>query len=232
MNLKIPNHVAIIVDGNGRWAKERGLSRSKGHDAGLDNLMKLSKYIFEKGTKFLSIYVFSTDNFKRDEKEVNHLMDLFIIFFKSQKNFFNKNNIKVVFSGIDDNLPIEVIKAKNKIISDTKDNTGGILNICLNYSGRLEIVDATKKIIKDNININDIDEDLFKKYLYQDLPDVDLLIRTSGELRVSNFLLWQISYAEFYFPNKYFPEFKEEDYDIALIEFTKRDRRFGMIKDK
>ena len=116
MNLKIPNHVAVIVDGNGRWAKEKGLSRSKGHDAGLDNLMKLSKYIFEKGTKYLSIYVFSTDNFKRDEKEVKHLMDLFVLFFKNQKKFFSKNNIKVVFSGIDNNLPIEVIKAKNKII--------------------------------------------------------------------------------------------------------------------
>lgn len=230
MELKIPNHVAVIVDGNGRWAKEKGLSRSKGHDAGLENLKNLSKYIFLKGTKFLSIYVFSVDNFKRDNDEVNHLMDLFVFFFKKEKKFFVDNNIKVVFSGINDNLPDKVIKAKEDIIKITEDNTGGILNVCLNYSGRLEIVDATKKIINAGIKIEDIDEELFSKYLYQDLPSVDFMIRTSGEYRISDFLLWQLSYAEFYFPKKYFPDFKERDYDIALVEYTSRDRRFGMIK--
>lgn len=232
MDIKIPNHVAIIVDGNGRWAKERGLSRSKGHDAGLENLRNISKYIFSKGSNILSIYVFSVENFKRDNDEVNHLMDLFVLFFKREKKFFSDNNIKVVFSGIDDNLPKKVIDAKDEIIKKTKNNTGGILNVCLNYSGRLEIVDATKRIINDGIDIKDITEELFSKYLYQELPDVDLMIRTSGELRISNFLLWQLSYAEFYFPSKYFPDFKECDYDDALIEYTKRDRRFGMIKNK
>lgn len=232
MNLKIPNHVAIIVDGNGRWAKQRGLSRSKGHDAGLDNLKSISKYVFSKGTKILSLYVFSTDNFKRDANEVNHLMNLFVLFFKKEKKFFNDNNIRVVFSGIDDKLPKKVIEARDDIKELTKNNDGGILNICLNYSGRLEIVDATKKIIEDGVSIGDINEELFNRYLYQDLPDVDLMIRTSGELRISNFLLWQLSYAEFYFPSKYFPDFHEEDYDEALIQYTKRDRRFGMIKDK
>ena len=232
MELKIPNHVAIIVDGNGRWAKERGMTRSCGHDAGFDNLKKLSKYIFSKGINVLSIYVFSTDNFKRSVDEVNHLMDIFALFFKKDKKFFQENNIKVVFSGIDDNLPKKVIKARDEIADITKNNTGGILNVCLNYSGRLEIVDATKKIINDGIDIKDINEELFSKYLYQNLPSVDLMIRTSGELRVSNFLLWQISYAEFYFPSKYFPDFHEKDFDEALIEYTKRDRRFGMIKNK
>lgn len=232
MNLKIPNHVAIIVDGNGRWAKQRGLSRSKGHDAGLDNLKSISKYVFSKGTKILSLYVFSTDNFKRDANEVNHLMNLFLLFFKKEKKFFNDNNIRVVFSGIDDKLPKKVIEARDDIKELTKNNDGGILNICLNYSGRLEIVDATKKIIEDGVSIGDINEELFNRYLYQDLPGVDLMIRTSGELRISNFLLWQLSYAEFYFPSKYFPDFHEEDYDEALIQYTKRDRRFGMIKDK
>lgn len=232
MNLKIPNHVAIIVDGNGRWAKQRGLSRSKGHDAGLDNLKSISKYVFSKGTKILSLYVFSTDNFKRDANEVNHLMNLFVLFFKKEKKFFNDNNIRVVFSGIDDKLPKKVIEARDDIKELTKNNDGGILNICLNYSGRLEIVDATKKIIEDGVSIGDINEELFNRYLYQDLPGVDLMIRTSGELRISNFLLWQLSYAEFYFPSKYFPDFHEEDYDEALIQYTKRDRRFGMIKDK
>jgi len=232
MKLKIPNHVAIIVDGNGRWAKEKGLSRSKGHDAGLDNLKKLSQYIFSKGINVLSIYVFSVDNFKRDSDEVSHLMDLFVMFFKKENKFFMKNNIKVIFSGVNDNLPDKVINAKEQIINATKENTGGVLNVCLNYSGRLEIVDATKRIIEDGVDVSNIDEDLFSKYLYQKLPDVDLLIRTSGELRISNFLLWQLSYAEFYFPVKYFPDFTNEDFDKALIEYTKRDRRFGMIKDK
>lgn len=229
-NLKIPNHVAIIVDGNGRWAQERGLPRLKGHDAGFENLKKLGKYILSKDIKILSLYVFSTENFKRDKKEVDHLMDLFVLMFKRDKNFFMKNNIKVIFSGRDKPLPKKVIEARDKLTELTKDNTGGILNICLNYGGRAEIVDATKRIIKDNIDINDISEELFSKYLYQDLPDVDLMIRTSGELRLSNFLLWQVSYAEFYFPKIYFPDFKEEDFDDAILVYNKRDRRYGGIK--
>ena len=232
MDLKIPNHVAIIVDGNGRWAKEKGKNRSEGHDAGLKNLKKLTKYIFSKGIKFLSIYVFSVENFKRDNDEVNHLMNLFVFLFKKNRKYFAENNIKVVFSGSDVNLPREVISARDEIVRLTKDNDGGVLNICLNYSGRLEIVDATKKIIGAGVDIDDIDEELFSKYLYQDLPDVDFMIRTSGEYRVSNFLLWQISYAEFYFPNKYFPDFGEDDFDLALVEYTKRDRRFGGINKK
>ena len=232
MELKIPNHVAVIVDGNGRWAKKRGLPRSAGHDAGFKNLKKLSKYIFSKGINYLSIYVFSTDNFKRDKDEVEHLMDIFVLFFKKDLKYFMDNNIKVIFSGVDKLLPEKVIKARDEITEVTKNNSGGILNVCLNYSGRLEIIDATKKIIKDNIDIDDIDEELFSRYMYQDLPSVDFLIRTSGELRVSNFLLWQISYAEFYFPTKFFPDFHEKDFDEALVEYTSRDRRFGMIKNK
>ena len=231
-NLKVPNHVAIIVDGNGRWAKERNLSRMKGHDAGFENLKQLSKYILSKGIKILSVYVFSTENFKRDKKEVDHLMDLFVLMFKKDKNFFMKNNIKVVFSGADEPLPKKVIEARDKLTEMTKDNTGGIFNVCLNYGGRKEIVEATKKIINDGINVNDINEEMFSHYMYQDLPDIDLMIRTSGELRLSNFLLWQNSYAEFYFPKTKFPDFKEKDFDEAILEYTKRDRRFGGIKNK
>ena len=229
-NLNIPNHVAIIVDGNGRWAKERGLSRMKGHDAGFENLKKMGKYILSQGVKILSVYVFSTENFKRDKEEVDHLMDLFVLMFKKEKNFFMKNNIKVVFSGRDEPLPKSVISAKNKLEEMTKNNTGGIFNVCLNYGGRAEIVDATKKIVEDGIDINDITEDTFRKYLYQDLPDVDLMIRTSGEVRLSNFLLWQVSYAEFYFPEVKFPDFSEEDFYDAILVYNKRDRRFGGIK--
>ena len=228
--LKIPNHVAIIVDGNGRWAKNRNLPRMKGHDAGLKTIKKISTYILSRGVKVLSLYVFSTENFKRESEEVNHLMDLFVLMFKKEKNFFLKNNIKVVFSGRDEPLPDKVIKARDELSDLTKNNTGGILNICLNYGGRAEIVDATKKIIKDGIKKEDITEELFEKYLYQDLPPVDLMIRTSGELRLSNYLLWQNAYAEFYFPNILFPDFTEADFEDAILAYNKRDRRFGNAK--
>ena len=230
--LKIPNHVAIIVDGNGRWAQERGLSRSKGHEAGYQNLKKLGKYILDRGVKVLSVYLFSTENFKRDEKEVQYLMDLFLKMFRQDIAFFMKNNIKVVVSGRDEPLSKKVIAARDEMVEATKNNTGGILNICLNYGGRAELVDAAKKMIQDEVKVDSIDEKLFQKYLYQDLPDVDLLIRTSGELRISNFLLWQLSYAEFYFPKTYFPDFKGDDFEQALLEYTKRDRRFGGIHQK
>lgn len=229
-HLKIPHHVAIIVDGNGRWAQERGYSRLKGHDAGFKNLKKLGKYILSKGIKVLSVYVFSTENFKRSDDEVSHLMDLFVLMYQRDKNFFMRNNIKVVFSGRDDPLPKRVIDARNKLADLTKDNTGGIFNVCLNYGGRAEIVDATKKIIHDGITENEMNEEVFSHYMYQDLPDVDLMIRTSGELRLSNFLLWELSYAEFYFPNIKFPDFTEKDFDDAIVDYTKRDRRFGGIK--
>lgn len=228
--LKVPNHVAIIVDGNGRWAKEKGMSRLRGHDAGFENLKKIGKYIFSKNIKILSVYVFSTENFKRDKEEVEHLMDLFVLMFKKDKNFFMKNNIKVVFSGRDEPLPKKVIEKRDSLEKLTENNTGGIFNICLNYGGRAEIVDATKKIIEDGVSPDLIDEDLFKKYLYQDLPDVDLMIRTSGELRLSNFLPWQLSYSEFYFPETKFPDFTEKDFDKAIIEYNRRERRFGEIK--
>jgi len=227
MELRIPNHVAIIVDGNGRWAKERGLPRLKGHDAGFKNLKKLSKYILTKGVKYLSLYVFSTENFKRDKEEVDHLMDLFVKMFDKNIDFFMKNDIKVVFSGRNEPLPEKVIKSRDKIAQLTKDNSSGTLNICLNYGGRAEIVDATKKIISAGLKVEDIDEETFKKYLYQDLPDVDLMIRTSGELRLSNFLLYQNSYAEFYFPETKFPDFTTKDFDEAIEIYNGRDRRFG-----
>lgn len=231
-NLKIPNHVAIIVDGNGRWAKERGLSRSKGHDAGFKRLKEITNYAFKKGINIVSIYVFSTENFKRSKEEVDHLMNLFVTGFKKDK-FYQKENIKVIFSGRTTPLNNEVLNAMNIITEETKNNTSGILNVCLNYGGRSEIVDATKKIIKDVIDNKlkqeEINEEIYTKYLYQDLPDVDLMIRTSGELRLSNFMLWQNSYAEFYFPKTYFPDFDEKEFDKAIIEYTKRDRRYGNI---
>lgn len=228
--LKIPTHVGIIVDGNGRWAKERGLSRLKGHDAGFENLRGLTKYIHSRGVKVLSLYVFSTENFKRDKAEVDHLMDLFVMMYKKYRDDFLKNNIKVVFSGRDEPLPKKVIKARDELVELTKNNTGGIVNFCMNYGGRAEILDAVKKIAKSGVDADSLTEEDIRKYLYQNLPDVDLMIRTSGELRLSNFLLWQNSYAEFYFPKTKFPDFHEADFDQAIIEYTSRDRRFGGIK--
>ena len=231
-NLKVPNHIAIIVDGNGRWAKEKGLSRSMGHNAGFDNLKDLAEYIFSKGIKVLSVYVFSTENFKRSSDEVDHLMKLSVTMFDKNKKYFMDRNIKVVVSGRDEPLPKKVIETRDKLVEMTKNNTGGIFNICLNYGGRAEIVDAAKKMISEGVSEDDITEDSFNKYLYQDLPDVDLLIRTSGEIRLSNFLLWQLSYAEFYFTTIKFPDFTRSDFDNAIIEYPRRDRRFGGIKEK
>lgn len=234
-NLKIPNHVAIIVDGNGRWAKGKGLPRSMGHDAGFKRLKEITSYAFNKGIKVVSVYVFSTENFKRSKEEVDHLMNLFVNGFKKDK-FYLKENIKVVFSGRKEPLRQDVLEAMDKIVSDTKNNTKGILNICLNYGSRSEIIDATKRIANEvkngKLTIDEINEEMYHKYLYQDLPDVDLMIRTSGELRLSNFLLWQNSYAEFYFPKTYFPDFTKEEFDKAIIEYTSRDRRFGSINYK
>lgn len=232
-NLKVPKHVAIILDGNGRWAKERGLTRSMGHDAGFTNLKNISKYILSKGIKVLSVYAFSTENFKRSQEEVSYLMNIFTSKFKSCIKDFNKESIKVIFSGRDKPLPDKVLKAMKELEESTKDNTKGILNICINYGGRSELVDTCKKISKmvanKEIDVDDIDEELVSRNLYNNLPDVDLMIRTSGELRLSNFMLWQNSYAEFYFPKTYFPDFDEEEFDKAIIEYTKRDRRFGNI---
>lgn len=229
-NLKVPNHVAIILDGNGRWAKERGLTRSQGHDAGFKNLKKLAKYVFSKGISVLSVYAFSTENFKRDKAEVDYLMNIFVTMFDKDKKYFRDNDIKVIFSGRDEPLPKKVIETRDKLVEMTKNNTGGILNICLNYGGRAEIVDAAKKIVNAGVKVEDVTEESFRRYLYQDLPDVDLLIRTSGEIRLSNFLLWELSYAEFYFTKVKFPAFTTGDFDEAIVEYTSRDRRFGGIK--
>lgn len=231
-DLKMPKHVAIILDGNGRWAKARGLSRSMGHKAGFENLKKVSEYIFSVGVRELSVYAFSTENFKRDKEEVDYLMDLFVTKFKALINM--KKDIKIVFSGRKENLRFDVVEAMNTIEEKTKECKTHILNICLNYGGRAEIVDAAKKIAVDykegKLDLDDLDESKYKEYLYQNMMDIDLLIRTSGELRVSNFLLYQLSYAEFYFPNVMFPDFDKKEFDKAIEAYNNRDRRFGNVE--
>lgn len=233
-DLKIPNHVAIIMDGNGRWATKRGKKRSMGHLEGSKTLEKLALHAIKKGVKILSVYAFSTDNFKRSKEEVDYLMDLFIMQFKNKMKKIQKEGIKVVFSGRRHPLRDDVLEAMDEIVDNTKNNQNGILNICLNYGGQEEIVDASKKMALDllnkNISIEDIDKVSFSKYLYQDLPPVDLLIRTSGEYRISNFMPYQITYAEFYFTDVLFPDFKEDEFDKAIDSFNHRDRRFGNAK--
>lgn len=233
-NLKIPYHVGIILDGNGRWATERGLKRSEGHKAGFETLKILSKHVFTRGVKVLSVFAFSTENFNRTKDEVDYLMNLFLKGFKSSIKEFNKNNIKVVFSGRKEPLSDKVYESMKSLEKETLNNTGGILNICLNYGGQTEIVDTTKKLINDvldgKLKIEDITPEIFMKNLYNDLPPIDFLIRTSGEIRVSNFMLFSLAYAEMYFPLTYFPDFKEDEFDKALEEYTKRDRRFGKNK--
>ena len=231
--IKIPYHIGIIVDGNGRWAKEKGLSRSMGHLEGSKTLRRISLYAFEKGVKVLSAFVFSTENFKRSKEEVDYLMNLFVKEFGTNFKIFKEKNIKVVFSGEKKGLPNDVQKVIAKMEQETIDNDAGIFNVCINYGGRKEIVETSKKlaqmVVDEKIKIEDISEELFKKNLYYDLPDIDLLIRTSGEIRLSNFMLYQLSYAELYFPKTYFPDFLEKEFDLALEEYTKRDRRYGGI---
>ncbi len=232
--LKIPYHVGIILDGNGRWATEKGLKRSEGHKAGFETLKILSKHVFTRGVKVLSVFAFSTENFNRTKDEVDYLMNLFLKGFKSSIKEFNKNNIKVVFSGRKEPLSDKVYKSMKSLEKETLNNTGGILNICLNYGGQTEIVDTTKKLINDvldgKLKTEDITPEIFMKNLYNDLPPIDFLIRTSGEIRISNFMLFSLAYAEMYFPLTYFPDFKEDEFEKALEEYTKRDRRFGKNK--
>lgn len=227
-NIKVPNHVAIIMDGNRRWAKEKGKSSSMGHLEGSKTLEKTGMYIFSTGVKYLSVFAFSTENFKRNEEEVTYLMDLIIKGFKSTCEKFVKHGIKVVISGRKDNLRKDVLDTIDEIESRTKDGTTGTFNICFNYGGQAEIEDACKKIAilykEGKCDLSNLD---FNSYLYQDLPPIDLMIRTSGEMRISNFMLYQLAYSELYFTNVYFPDFTEKEYDLAIDEYNKRKRRFG-----
>ena len=232
--LIIPNHVGIIMDGNGRWAVERGKPRTFGHKTAVGTLKELCIHMVDVGVKYASLYAFSTEKFKRDIKEVDFLMNLFINTFNKEFDFLKKKKVRVVFSGRKEPLPEKVLKAMDKIVDETKDNKELVLNICLNYGSHAEMVDTTKKICElyknGKIELDDITSEFISKNLYQDLPPLDFVIRTSGELRLSNFMMYQASYAEFYFPKVYFPDFNNEEFDKAILEYNKRNRRFGGIK--
>lgn len=231
----VPNHVGIIMDGNGRWATERGLKRSEGHKEGGKTLERLALYAKNIGIKVLTVYAFSTDNFKRSDEEVNFLMNLLIYYFNEKLERVCKDGIKIVFSGRREPLREDVLKAMDNIVEKTKNNNECILNICLNYGAQEEICDATLKIVDDiengKLKRKDLNRETYFKYLYQDLPPIDLLIRTGKEHRLSNFMLYQSFYAEIYFVDTYFPDFLEEDLKEAIENYEKRDRRFGNVKN-
>ena len=232
---EIPKHVGIIMDGNGRWATKRGLKRSEGHKAGAKMMELLARHAKKCGVKVLTVYAFSTDNFKRSKEEVDYLMNLLIYYFNEKLEDVVKDGIKVIFSGRRAPLRDDVLKAMDSITERTKNNNDCILNICLNYGGQEEIVDACLKLHDDLNNgvvkKEDINRDSFLKYMYQDLPPIDLLIRTGGEHRLSNFMLYESFYAELYFVDTYFPDYDDHEFDKAIDYYQNRDRRFGGVKE-
>ena len=228
----LPQHIAIIMDGNRRWAKERGLPVGLGHKEGAKTLEKIVRYANKRGIKYITVYAFSTENWKRAEDEVKTLMLLLQTYLDDYSKRADSENIKVKIIGSRDGLSEKMKDSISKCMERTKDNTGITFNIALNYGGRDEIIKAIKQISKDvkdgKIEIADINEQTVSDNLYtKGMPDPDLLIRTSGELRLSNFLPWQLVYTEFLFIDKNWPDFTEEDLDNAIIEYEKRTRKFG-----
>ena len=224
-------HLAIIMDGNGRWAKALGRDRSYGHKKGAENMKKLALKASKLDIKVLTLYAFSTENWNRSKKEVNYLMKLPGIFFDAYMEEIQAHNIRVQFIGFIDKLPKATQKVVYKSINDTKDNTGMILNLAVNYGSQQEIVNAVINYTNEVVNKqrdNDLTVEDFDQYLMtKNLPSVDLLIRTSGEYRLSNFLLWQLSYSEMYFIDIPFPEFNPDELEKAILEYNHRHRRFG-----
>ena len=223
--LNVPNHIAIIMDGNGRWAKNRNKPRVFGHKAGAATLRKTLEYCRKIGVQYLTVYAFSTENWKRSKEEVDALMFLFKTYINSEREELIKNKIRFMVSGREDGVSPELLKAIRDLEEATSKDYEVTLNIAFNYGGRAEITDAVNKILKDGKT--HITEEDFSKYLYNDIPDPDFVIRTSGEFRISNFLLWQIAYSEIYITDKYWPDFDEVEMEKAILSYSKRERRFG-----
>lgn len=225
---RLPNHIAFIMDGNGRWAEKRNLPRLKGHGAGLDATRSVIKHLGEYHIKYVTLYSFSTENWNRPRNEVSGLLKLLEISLKKEIKELHKRGVVIRHLGHLDRLPQLLRQAIKDAIELTRNNTEMTLNLAFDYGGRLEILDAVRNILADGISPQDIDEKLFSSYLYTaDLPEVDLVVRTGGDLRISNFLLWQSAYSEYYFTNVLWPDFNEEELDKALIAYSKRQRRFG-----
>lgn len=230
----LPRHVAVIMDGNGRWAKRHGLSRSQGHRRGVQRVKEVVEQAAKLGIEVLTLFAFSTENWRRPKKEIDFLMGLLKIFLRREIKNLIKNNIRFECIGRIEELPASLVAILNETRAQTKSNSGLILNLALNYGGRAEIIDAVNKIIAEKKNsiaeAKVLEEAEFSNYLYtRGLPDPDLLIRTSGEERISNFLLWQLSYSELYFTEQLWPDFTSKDFLQALYEYQKRTRRFGGI---
>ena len=229
-NIKIPTHVGIIMDGNRRWAKERGLLPQLGHKEGAENIKEIVTAAEEFGVKYLTLYAFSTENWKRSKEEVDYLMNLFMYYAKFFKKHLKERNYRIQLAGDINGLSKELQDEISYIEEETKNNTGLTVNFAINYGGRTEIVNAVKQIVTEckNITENDITEELISKYMQtRNSPDPDLIIRPGGEQRLSGFLLWQSAYSEFYFTKKYWPEFKKIEFKEAIMEYSNRKRNFG-----
>ena len=234
---RMPQHVAIIMDGNGRWAKAKGLDRSFGHQEGVVSVRKIVETANDLGIRYLTMYTFSTENWNRPEEEVQALMSLLVLAIKRETPDLMKNNVRLMAIGNLDRLPFDARATLMECISETSANTGTTVILALSYSARWEITEAVKRLAKEaidkKINPDDITESVVSSYLTtQGIPDPDLLIRTGGEQRISNFLLWQLSYAEFYFTNKYWPDFREEELYEAILYYQQRERRFGKTSEQ
>jgi undecaprenyl diphosphate synthase len=232
---QMPRHIAIIMDGNGRWAQKKNLSRAEGHRQGAKTVEKMAQHCVNFGIESLTLYSFSIENWKRPKTEVNSLMHLYAQYLAEIRPTLMKNNVKLIHLGRVAQLPPAVKKELARTIELTSANTGMTLALALNYGGRVEIIDAAKKIAqkykKRQIDLEDIDEQCISRHLYTaGLADPDLLIRTANEMRISNFLLWQISYSEFYVTKTLWPDFKKSDLEKAILAYAKRNRRFGDIK--
>ena len=228
-----PNHIAFIMDGNGRWAGKKGLPRISGHQVGVDNIPKILTHLEKRGVKFVTIFAFSTENWNRPTGEVDGLIRILQESLDSQTPILHKNNVRIIHIGELINLSDDIIASIKSAETLTLDNDGITLNVAFDYGGRNEILDAVKKIISAGISPSDITEGSFSNYLYtSESPDPDLIIRTGGELRLSNFLLWQSAYSEYYHTKVMWPDFQEKHIDKALRSFNRRQRRFGKVLDE
>ena len=234
---RLPKHVAIIMDGNGRWAKQRGLIRSMGHESGVATVRQITEAASELGIGFLTLYTFSTENWNRPKQEVDALMNLIVVSIEQQTPDLIKNNVRLTTIGNMARMPEFARERLSKCMDDTSHCTGLVLCLALSYSARWEIVEACKTIASKAsqglINVDDINEDVVAQAMTTcDMPDPDLLIRTAGDERISNFLLWQIAYSELYFTSKFWPDFTKEDFYQAIINFQSRERRFGKTSEQ
>ena len=229
----VPFHIGIIMDGNGRWAQARGMPRIAGHQAGVDNIRRILEHCVRHGVKVLTIYAFSTENWRRPPDEVSGLMRLLGLTIQRQLNELNRNGVRILHSGRMEGINKHLQKQILHALEATKTNDRIILNVAFNYGGRAEIVDAVRHIIQDGITPEALTEEMVSSYMYiGGLPDPDLIIRTGGEWRLSNFLIWQAAYAEYYTTPTYWPDFDETELDKALIEYSHRERRFGRVLNK